>query len=138
MIMNVLMISLLFNLLTMQDTVKNLDHLKWQNRLVLYFPQDQNNEFEFPDSLMVELEERKIAYFIFNDKNIESNLPVKFSDSYKKSLSKRYTLGSNTDCLVLIGLDGGVKLRKEEELDWVLILQTIDSMPMRISKIKNN
>lgn len=136
--MNVLLISLLFNLLPMQDTVEKLDHLKWKNRLVLYFPQDQNNEFEFPDSLMVELEQRKVAYFIFHEKNMESNVPVKFSDSYKKSLSKRYKMGSKTDCLVLIGLDGGVKLRKEEELDWTLIMKTIDSMPMRILEMKNN
>lgn len=136
--MIILFMTILFNLLPLQDTVQKLDQLKWKNRLVLYFPIDENSEFEFPDSLMTELEERKVAYFMFKEKYVVSNLPTKFSENYQKALLKKYKMGSKTDCLVVIGLDGGVKLKKEEELDWNLIMQTIDSMPMRIYEMKNN
>lgn len=138
MIMNILLISLLFNLFPMQDTVEKLDHLKWKNRLVLYFPKEENSKFELSDSLLTELQERKVAYFIFKEKSVDSNLPIKFSESYQKSLLERYKMGSKSHCLVLIGLDGGVKLKKEEELDWGLIMRAIDSMPMRLSEMKNN
>lgn len=136
--MNILLISLLFNSLNLQDTVGKLDDLKWKNRLVLYFPQDEKSEFEFADSLLAELKDRKVAYFIIKEKSVDSNIPIRFSESYQKALLKRYKMGSKTDCFVLLGLDGGVKLKREEELNWELILKTIDSMPMRISEIKNN
>ncbi|AFL85703.1 hypothetical protein Belba_3191 [Belliella baltica DSM 15883] len=136
--MNILFISLLLNFMSIQDTVERLDHLKWKNRLVLYFPQNKKSRFDFSDSLKAEIQERKVAYFIFQGKDIVSNLPIRFSDSYQESILKRYKMGSKTDCLVLIGLDGGVKLKKELGLDWKLILKAIDSMPMRASEIKDN
>lgn len=120
-----------------QDEDLKLEDLKWKNRVVLFFPVEGEQDFEMTDSLLLEMEERKLALFIFGD-SLLSNHEKTFSPIEINQLQKRYQMGSSKSCWVLIGLDGGVKLRREGDLDMDLILKTIDSMPMRVSEKKGN
>ncbi|WP_373520583.1 DUF4174 domain-containing protein [Aquiflexum sp.] len=111
-----------------------LDNLKWKNRVVLFFPdssQRENLDFDF---LKEELRDRKLIYFIFNEDGILSNSDFTFSAEQQKSITSKYQMGSTKNCWVLIGLDGGVKVKKEGDLDWDFIFRTVDSMPMRRSE----
>lgn len=118
-----------------QEEVKQLDDYKWKNRIVLYFPSSENPDFAEDDALQAELEERKLLYFVFSD-SLQTNSNYGFSSEYIKSLNNQYRLGSRNDCWVLIGLDGGIKVRREEEINWDFIFQTVDAMPMRQTDIR--
>jgi hypothetical protein len=124
----------LFLLLFMvSDEINKLDDLKWKNRVVLYFPAQGKQEIFDVDSLTDEFKERKLAYFVFND-SVKSNIEFSFSGAYTSALKKQYQLGSKNECWVLIGLDGGVKVRKESAINWQEIFGYIDAMPMRQSE----
>ncbi len=114
-----------------------LEDLKWENRIVLYFPSENAELFQLTDSLKKEIEERKLVYFILNEETV-SNKSGSMPQAYTEELKSKYQLGSKKDSWVLIGLDGGVKLKKEEKLDWELIFNTIDAMPMRRSEIRKD
>jgi len=112
-----------------------LQDLNWKHRIVLYFPESGESNFIFSDSLHHEIEERKIAYFIFGD-SVVSNTDITFSPAYLQQVKNKYQMGYKDNMYVLLGLDGGVKLKQEETLDWKLIFNTIDAMPMRQSEIR--
>lgn len=118
-----------------QDKQMTIQDLQWKNRVVLYFPEEGKNKLIFTDSLHQKIEERKIAYLIFAD-SVVSNIDISFSPTYLKQTENKYRMGYKGDMFVLIGLDGGVKLKKETALDWDLIFGTIDAMPMRQSEIR--
>jgi hypothetical protein len=134
--MNPMTLILFALLIFIQDKAMTLDDLQWENRIVLYFPSENIEDYEPTDSLKREILERKLAYFIFGDEVI-SNKSGTLAPSYIDKLRSQYQLGSKKEGWVLIGLDGGVKLKKEESLDWELIFKTIDAMPMRQSEIRN-
>lgn len=111
-----------------------LDNLKWKNRVVLFFQDSsERNDLDF-DFLKDELKDRKLIYFIFKEDDIISNSEFTFSAEQQASISTKYKMGYTKNCWVLIGLDGGVKVKKEGDLDWEFIFRTVDSMPMRRSE----
>ncbi len=115
-----------------------LEDLKWENRIVLYFPGlSEVGDFHLTDSIQEEIEDRKLAYFVFQE-SIISNKQPKFSANYIHQLHSKYRLGSKSESWVLIGLDGGVKMKSEKPLDWDLIFKTIDGMPMRQSEMRRD
>jgi hypothetical protein len=120
--------------MVLQEKPKQLEDFLWKNRLVLIFQNSHESNNVLSDSLLKEIKDRKIIYF-FIDEGVKSNAEIDFSSSYIKSLKNRYQKGEIKNTWVLIGLDGGIKMRNEEELNWRLIFKTIDSMPMRQSEI---
>jgi hypothetical protein len=111
-----------------------LDELKWKNRVVLFFPdasKNDNLDFSF---LKDELQDRKLVYFIFQNDEIISNSDYTLSQEQQKSIRSKYQMGYSKSSWVLIGLDGGVKVKKDGDLDWDFIFNTVDSMPMRRSE----
>jgi hypothetical protein len=135
--MNTTFILIILVSLVLQEKPKQLEDFRWKNRLVLIFQNDHEYKDVLSDSLLKEIKERKIIYF-FIDQGVKSNAEIDFSSSYIEGLKNRYQLGEIRESWVLIGLDGGIKMRKEEELDWSLVFKTIDSMPMRRSEIKHH
>jgi hypothetical protein len=135
--MNTTFILIILASLVLQEKPKQLEDFRWKNRLVLIFQNDHEYKDVLSDSLLKEIKERKIIYF-FIDQGVKSNAEIDFSSSYIEGLKNRYQLGEIRESWVLIGLDGGIKMRKEEELDWSLVFKTIDSMPMRRSEIKHH
>jgi hypothetical protein len=133
--MNIVFILIILASLVLQEKPKQLEDLRWKNRLVLIFQNDLESKDVLSDSLLKEIKERKIIYFFIGE-GVKSNAEIDFSSLYIEGLKNRYQLGEIKNSWVLIGLDGGIKMRKEEELDWRLIFKTIDSMPMRQSEIK--
>jgi hypothetical protein len=122
--------------LGIHEKPRNLEDFRWKNRLVLIFQNGSETNHVYSDSLMMEMKERKVLYFLI-DTELESNAEVNFSNNYLKGLKSRYQIGEESSSWVLIGLDGGIKMRGEGDLNWNLIFKTIDSMPMRQSEIKS-
>jgi len=133
--MKELVIFLISLILFSQDSNMTLDDLKWEYRVILYFPVDGESSLILNDSINQEIQERKIAYFIFGD-SVVSNIENTFSPTYLQQIENKYKMGYKGSMYVLLGLDGGVKLKEEDSVDWGHVFQTIDAMPMRQSEKK--
>ncbi|MCC5937034.1 MAG: DUF4174 domain-containing protein [Lunatimonas sp.] len=122
------------------DTI-TLEDLRWKNRVLFVFPAEHREvafEWEVSDSLLVEFEERDLLFFVFGD-TLTSNSPYRFELQYESFLKKKYALGSKDLCWVLIGKDGGSKVRREGSApDWNELFGIIDAMPMRAREIRRS
>ena|SRR5690554_2203493 len=110
-----------------------LEDLRWKKRIVLVFP-DEGEVGDYSDSLKLEMEARDIVYFILSD-SLRSNTEFSFDEEYVQQLRTRYLLGSQPPCWVLLGKDGSLKLRKEEEVDWEEAFVLVDSGPTTVEVI---
>jgi len=135
----ILMIFILMGIIS--SDIITLEDLKWKNRVLLVFPslEEENPiHWEMTESLLEEIEERDLIYFVFGDSLI-TNSTFYFEEDYEERLRARYALGSKKLCWVLLGKDGGSKLRKEGSYpDWELLFATIDAMPMRQKEVNRN
>jgi hypothetical protein len=110
--------------------VVTLEDLKWKKRVVLFFPATEDFLIDISDSLRVEIEIRDVVYFVFAD-SLQSNGKYLMDYEYIQSLKTKYLLGTKEACWVLLGKDGGMKLRQEDDLDWHEALQTVDERNLR-------
>jgi hypothetical protein len=110
--------------------VVTLEDLKWKKRVVLFFPATEDFLLDITDSLKVEIEIRDVVYFVFAD-SLQSNGKYLMDQDYIQSLKTKYLLGAKEACWVLLGKDGGMKARHEEDLDWDEALRTVDERSLR-------
>lgn len=122
----------------------NAQHLsshQWKDRLVIIQSENATNPLfkkqieEFkkdPEGL----EERKIAVYLSVAGNYKMGLEER--EDWKKAGKDLEKLKNSTSEfeVILMGLDGGVKLRKNELLTRESLFRTIDQMPMRMSEIR--
>ncbi|MBX2826989.1 MAG: DUF4174 domain-containing protein [Flavobacteriaceae bacterium] len=122
-----------------------LEHYKWENRLVLIFSEgleddkflNQIKEFEDVDD---ELSDRKLLlihvqrdnYKFLNRDTSHDNMAISFSGLFKKHMK-----GEEDFKLLLIGLDGGIKLESSEIVKKQRLFDLIDSMPMRRTELRH-
>ncbi len=110
--------------------------MRWEKRIVLYFDPDKRIHPDFlEENVLKGIEERDIAYFIFSDQ-LYSNVSHQFTKDYQDEIKIKFGK-ENRLKWVLIGKDGGVKLSKDQLIDFDLIFKTIDQMPMRIQEMKD-
>lgn len=118
---------------------QNLSQHLWKNRVILILSEG-NAAFE-----------RQMFAFKTNEKGMsERNLmiyqlkPDEYQQVIPKSdvqksinLFEKYKQANTPFEVILIGLDGGIKLRQKDFLSCEKLFATIDSMPMRSSELKN-
>lgn len=118
---------------------QNLSQHLWKNRVILIVSED-NTAFE-----------RQILAFKANEKGMnERSLIVYHLKSYEyeqvmpkgnvqksTNLFEKYKQANVSFEFILIGLDGGIKLRQRDFLSCEKLFAIIDSMPMRSADIKN-
>jgi hypothetical protein len=114
----------------------DLKAYQWQNRLILLFaPSETHHEYRaLNDQIQArksEIDDRDILVF----RMLESGGVGPSEDRSKthvgKSLRERFSIRPGKLTVVLIGKDGGEKLRQEDRFDLEEILELIDTMPMR-------
>lgn len=119
------------------DTI-TLEDLRWKHRVLFVFPPEEEGStfsWEVSDSLLTSFSDRDLLFFVFED-SVLSNSDYTFEPAYQEFLKKKYVLGSKDLCWVLIGKDGGSKMRREGELpDWDELFGVIDAMPMRVREL---
>jgi len=119
-----------------QDVKKH----KWENRVLLVFTHKKNDEIfnKQISNLLKEkkgLTERKLIIYQFVKDQYSINFDSKWLlFSLKKS---KYKTESENFKVVLIGLDGGVKLEQTSFLSTKKLSIIIDGMPMRRNEIRN-
>lgn len=115
---------------------QKLSSHRWNDRLVIIMANDQSNPTLKDQILELEksetgLEERRITvYRVLPDKyqiGLEDGKPCETSGNIYEIMKE-----TNADFeIVLIGLDGGIKLRRSELLKADELFGIIDQMPMR-------
>jgi hypothetical protein len=136
-----LRLILLFVLLQNSGFVHSQELAKhhWENRLVLILAEDTNS-VKYHDQIkefqnhLKGMEERKILFYHITPVQYKSGLT---DGIWQKSETKyeSYKKSNVEPEIILIGLDGGVKLRASEFITSQKLFATIDVMPMRREEI---
>lgn len=127
-------------------TAQELSTYKWKNRVLIITTNTMTNQ-QFQDQMAElqkntkDLQERKLVVYAVtpdsyalrfseNDTTTELNNPKFYKEMHTKNTPFE---------VILIGLDGGEKLRQTEVLKSDKLFDLIDGMPMRRSEVlKNN
>jgi hypothetical protein len=124
-------VFLILGFTILSQTTSPLESLKWKNR-ILIINQDEATVKKFKDK-MDAVQDRDIIIF-YIDQEALSSFPKNIMVS-KESLVKYYDIKLEGTESILIGKDGGIKLRKQSAAPKE-IFDLIDSMPMRQSEMR--
>lgn len=118
-----------------------LSHYRWENRLLLIFaPNTQNADYqqqiEQLNKTPEELIDRNLLIFHFLNEGESFGAKQKINAQSRKSVQEKYKINPQAFTLLLIGKDGGVKLRKNQFTKPIDIFALIDTMPMRQSEMR--
>ena len=120
---------------------QGLDRYRWEHRLVLLISSSEDQALfqQQIDILSDDLEgirERKLLIIHMKPLLAKIVLPELCELSLKKSEFKRFSQGESPFSFILIGLDGGVKLRQNEVVSREYLYALIDGMPMRRAEMR--
>jgi len=123
------------------QTMIDLDTHRWRNRLLLVFAPSEDDERYRALRRELQRQEHEIVdrdLLIFHIlESGESRLADSLIDHQSAaSLRNRFSVNPGQFLVVLIGKDGGEKLRRGGEVDITEIFSLIDSMPMRQREIR--
>ena len=117
----------------------NLNNYHWQNRIVLLYKNGDQEALEQQKNMILAdeegIKERHLLIFIVEENTIHQL----FSDArFETSRSvENYNKGAdNTLQFVLIGKDGGMKMRESGTVSLKQLYAVIDAMPMRRSEMR--
>ena len=117
---------------------QNLDKHQWKQRVLIVASKNTDKLQQQVDSLTKNIkgiEERKLAIYQVTPngyaKGTRRNNWTKTTNFYKKIKKRKDDFE-----VILIGLDGGVKLRQTEILSLEKLFTLIDGMPMRRQELK--
>ncbi|TXD53883.1 MULTISPECIES: DUF4174 domain-containing protein [unclassified Polaribacter] len=123
-------------LLLIHSTIfgQDLEKHAWKNRVLLIFSKEENAEVLKKQLKILEKDkkglcERKLEIYRFTPKSFSQNFDEVWSVS--TYLFDRYGDTANEYQVILIGLDGGVKMKQAVVLDLEKLFAIIDGMPMR-------
>jgi hypothetical protein len=114
---------------------------QWKNRILLlkdiHFDSDKlQDQLDLLHSNTEKLEDRDLLIFIVTDESVFDNTKIK-TELNSPSIIKKYGL-ADFNGLVLVGKDGGVKLKKGFIVNPKTIYNLIDSMPMRQAEMRSS
>ncbi len=120
-----------------------LEEYRWKNRPILIFaPSKADSAYEkiekTVNDLQDELDDRDIVLFrIFTTGQsfLQDSL---LDDKTANTMRRMYNVDPKAVTLILIGKDGGEKLRQQnDEIDLQSVFDRIDAMPMRRREMQN-
>ena len=142
--MKYLIAVLLFSVLLMNNSsAQSLKKHQWKNRLILILVKQPAN-----DVLKKQVKSFRAAKAGMNERKlmVYQITPEKYGVGFKESINwqrsdelfKTYKREKSDFEIILIGLDGGIKLRQNEFLSTDDLFALIDGMPMRRAELKKN
>ena len=140
--MKSLLTIILLILLTQANVMyaQDLKSHQWNERILLVISNDENESL-FQEQILTlkqklnELENRKLVVFQITAKGYKTGFSPKDNWIDDPSLFNKFNATKGPFKIVLIGLDGGVKLEQYELLSVEKLFNTIDSMPMRRAEL---
>jgi hypothetical protein len=114
----------------------DLTQFQWKNRLLFLFAEDTNDPFfeNLQSQIMAqkaEVDDRDLIVF-----EVPAQGPARMNNSpldrkEADSIRTHFAIPGNTFSLILVGKDGGIKLKSKDRVDLSDVFGLIDSMPMR-------
>lgn len=115
-----------------------LQKYRWENRILLIYANNMGVQQAAEQISLFEKEKEGFAerdlLFFFLPENGKADHP--FTPEEEERIRSRFVLEDQAFLVILIGKDGGEKLRKEEILTNEALFATIDAMPMRRSEMR--
>ncbi len=135
----VLVLILLF-LAIPSVSAQSLSEYQWENRLVIIFTESKDSkklqqQLKELESDIKGLKDRKLIIIHSLPQKHKPVLPKETRWQDSNLYQNRKGSEDNFE-VILIGLDGGVKLRQTEILETEKLFGLIDSMPMRQAELK--
>ena len=123
-------------------SAQDLSEHRWKDRLLLVYTSDRDSEMfrKQLDAWMNDregLEERKLELYSVTPSLVRRGWSNGKWEERDDSLDTFLSEKGDFE-VVLLGLDGNVKLRQEKLLDSEKLYRTIDAMPMRQNELRNN
>lgn len=122
---------------------QNLDAYKWKNRVLLVLANDIDNTIYIKQIQELKahesgLKDRKLIVYHVTNEGYKTGFLENFTWKKSTQLYKTYKKDNASFEIVLIGLDGDIKLRKTDFLSCEALFGVIDVMPMRQSELEHN
>jgi hypothetical protein len=119
----------------------DLTQFQWKNRLLLLFAPDSSHpSFQHLQNQIIdqksEVKDRDLVVFsvLVEGSSQMNTTPIDRREA--ESIRERFAVPPNDFRLILIGKDGGIKLKREDPVDLAEVFGLIDSMPMRINEMQ--
>jgi hypothetical protein len=94
------------------------------------------NQIEHLNQSLESLKERKVTVYSVLPKKYRITNSTNKDWVYSSELYKTYKSADNYLTFILIGLDGSIKLRRQQLINMSELFNIIDSMPMRKSEMR--
>jgi len=114
----------------------DITQFQWKNRLLFLFAPDSRHPFF--ESLRAEIiaqkaevDDRDLVVFEVLERESSRMGDTLLGKEAADAIRKRFAAAPNRFTVILVGKDGGIKLKRNEETDLREIFALIDSMPMR-------
>ena len=122
---------------------QNIKSHQWENRLLLVITDDVNNEIYKNQITELKsndkgLKERRLLVYQIKEDSYKTGLLENSGWQKSSDLYKTYRKTNTPFEILLIGLDGGIKLRQSRLLTCKDLFSTIDVMPMRRFELSRN
>ena len=119
---------------------QDLETYQWKNRIILLRDVDLNSDWlnaqlKRLQSNQQELDDRDLLLFLVTDNSVY-NTNEDLTEMQATTIINKYDL-TGFKGLVLIGKDGGIKLKEGFIVNPSIIFELIDGMPMRMTELKN-
>jgi hypothetical protein len=121
-------------------TSMDLKQFQWKHRLLLIFAMDENDPpfKKLQDEIIAqkaEVENRDLLVFEFFERGLSRMNTTPLDSVEVHSIRKHYKIPQSAFKVILIGKDGGVKLKQDDTVSLEVIFERIDAMPMRKNEI---
>ena len=119
----------------------DFSEFQWKNRLLLLFAPDSNHPLfkSIHAEIMAqraEVEDRDLVVFEVLERGPSRMNSSQLDTETVDEIRKRFAVPRNQFTLILVGKDGGTKLKRNDQTDLKDIFGLIDSMPMRQNEIQ--
>jgi hypothetical protein len=124
-----------------ETTPMDLTQFKWKNRLLFLFAPDRNHPFyKHLHSQIIdqkpEVEDRDLVIFTILLQGPSQMNATAIDRQEADSIRDRFMIPPKAFSLILIGKDGGIKLKRNDQVDLAEVFELIDSMPMRQNEMR--
>ena len=132
----------LFSFFMVNVNAQNLSTHQWKNRLILILvndatsPELQAQLIEFRTH-SAGMKERKLVVYQIRPNQFQRGLGNDNEWITSNKLYQKYKSDDSPFEVILIGLDGGIKLTQNEVLTYEKLFAIIDAMPMRRREIRD-
>ncbi len=121
---------------------QSLSQHEWENRVILLFAPDfQHQELKqqlaFFQKDQKGLEDRKLIVYQITPDKVKKEGKILAEKGEVENWFKKFKAKEDEFTFILIGLDGGEKMRSMEVVSLKKLFGKIDQMPMRRAEIRN-